>query len=417
MDRSTKHLLMSEWHSAHNYLARLFHALLHQPIGPIDPETQEKLSRFHQEIEAYFAEGLFQRQWTRPERQVDANIVELLESIECIHGTMVALLRWRPLNEELTEFCVGGINLLYDLAYELHWMVEDYTDLEIQYPRLGLLKMNPMGKEAKVLSLEGRHAQALVHSQTRPTPVTSEPKRWGAQGLYAIDGELSTQQEQSLSLDSELIDGEGAGLTEPLCVAHFSLPLDDVHQAIEQGLTPLLVVDQQREKRYEAMIQEGHEAIFHKDYAKALEAFLKAQNYIEKAEVLTLIGWAHSLVGQMEKAKSYCLKAIQKDPDYGPPYNDLGSYLLAEGQVEESLKWFDLAKRAINYQNREYPYINSGRAFMTKKDLNRALEEFSKALTLAPYHEDLHKTVEKLKRSLVKGTSFKEGLPPAPPTH
>jgi hypothetical protein len=37
---------------------------------------------------------------------------------------------------------------------------------------------------------------------------------------------------------------------------------------------------------------------------------------------------------------------------------------------------------------------------MTKRKLGRALDEFSKALTLAPYHDELHSTVEKLKKSL-----------------
>ena len=41
---------------------------------------------------------------------------------------------------------------------------------------------------------------------------------------------------------------------------------------------------------------------------------------------------------------------------------------------------------------------------MTKKNLTKALEEFSKALTLAPYHEELHHTVEKLKQSIHKAS-------------
>ena len=39
---------------------------------------------------------------------------------------------------------------------------------------------------------------------------------------------------------------------------------------------------------------------------------------------------------------------------------------------------------------------------MAKKEFEKALEEFSKALTLAPYHEDLNKTVTKLKASIEK---------------
>lgn len=125
--------------------------------------------------------------------------------------------------------------------------------------------------------------------------------------------------------------------------------------------------------------------------------------------------WTYSLENQFETAKNFCLKAIKIDPAYGAPYNDLGSYLLSEGQVQESLKWFELAKNSRNYQNREYPYINSGRAYMNLRNYKAALEEFSMALTLVPQNEELHQTVQRLKETLNKGNLFatnKEAPPP-----
>src|SRR5205085_12203391 len=102
--------------------------------------------------------------------------------------------------------------------------------------------------------------------------------------------------------------------------------------------------------------------IAQKNFEEAKNQFFKARNYKDCAEVLTLIGWTYSLLENLREAKSYCMKAIQKDTQYGPAYNDFGNYILNEGQVRESLRWFELAKRAHNYQNREYPYINAGRA-------------------------------------------------------
>lgn len=93
---------------------------------------------------------------------------------------------------------------------------------------------------------------------------------------------------------------------------------------------------------------------------------------------------------------------MQLDSQYGPAYNDFGNYILSEGQIQESLRWFELAKRAHNYQNREYPYINAGRAYVLLKDFDQALTEFSSALTIAPHHHELHETVSKLKNSLEK---------------
>ena len=65
----------------------------------------------------------------------------------------------------------------------------------------------------------------------------------------------------------------------------------------------------------------------------------------ENGEVLTLIGWCYSLMGKLKEAKSYCIKSIEIDPEYGAAYNDIGTYLLQEGDVAESIRWFELAKR------------------------------------------------------------------------
>ena len=112
------------------------------------------------------------------------------------------------------------------------------------------------------------------------------------------------------------------------------------------------------------------------------------------------MAWSYSLLDDRTQAKAYCLKAVEVDSQYGSAYNDFGNYILSEGQVKESLRWFELAKRAQNYQNREYPYINAGRAYVLLKDFEQALTEFSLALTIAPNHHELHETVSKLKNSL-----------------
>ncbi len=157
-----------------------------------------------------------------------------------------------------------------------------------------------------------------------------------------------------------------------------------------------------REQRHREWIQKGHEFIFQKKPQDAFNAFEKAAELKETSEVLTLMGWALSQMNQIEKAKGLCLRAIKLDPDYGPPYNDLGTYLLNEGQATEALKWFELAKNASLNQNKEYPYINSGRAYLAKKDIMKALAEFEIALEIAPYHEELKATVAKLKTSVEK---------------
>jgi hypothetical protein len=69
--------------------------------------------------------------------------------------------------------------------------------------------------------------------------------------------------------------------------------------------------------------------------------------------------------------------------------------------VAESLRLFEMAKTATNNPQREYPYINSGRAYMIRKQYHLALRELQIALTLAPYHQNLHKTVQTLMNTLL----------------
>jgi Tfp pilus assembly protein PilF len=194
------------------------------------------------------------------------------------------------------------------------------------------------------------------------------------------------------------------------------IDLKVVFEFDKNGTTILDSIDYRRDQKYDDEINRGHEAIYHKDTEVALEAFQKACCYRETAEALTLIGWVYSMLGDNFRAQKQCLKAIKLDKDYGPAYNDIGSYLLTDGQINDSIRWFELAKKAIKYQNREYPYINLGRAYMTQKKYEKALNEFSKALALAPYHEELKTTIERinelLNREVHSAPSFEENVTP-----
>jgi Tfp pilus assembly protein PilF len=75
----------------------------------------------------------------------------------------------------------------------------------------------------------------------------------------------------------------------------------------------------------------------------------------------------------------------------------MGSYLLLEGKITECFEWFNLAKKAKYYVNREFPYINSGKAYLMEKKYGQALDEFNQALRYVPYQKELVKTIRKLK--------------------
>ena len=200
---------------------------------------------------------------------------------------------------------------------------------------------------------------------------------------------------------SYLLTGEKRTLDQKkLRPLFFCLDQARLDQLFSSDLDNVNSLQGQRDKKYTHHIKLGHEAIFHKDPKKALEHFQRATIYSNTAEALTMLGWVQAQLGNVEKAKDACLEAIKIDSDYGAAYNDLGSYLLAEKQFDQALKWFNMAKKATHYQNREYPYINSSKIHMTLKNYKEALSELEQAHNIAPYHEELQSMIQKIQHLL-----------------
>ncbi len=170
----------------------------------------------------------------------------------------------------------------------------------------------------------------------------------------------------------------------------------DPNDLLKTHKTPIHSLIELRNNRYEEYLSKGLEAISYKQYKKAVDFLSNSLNFKETAEVFSLLGWLHSLLNNLELAKEYCKKAINLDPDFGPPYNDLGLIIMEEGDLKGSLKLFSQAKLAPKYQNREYPYINSGRIYMFLKKYDLALEELRIALALVPSHPNLQNTIQNL---------------------
>lgn len=156
----------------------------------------------------------------------------------------------------------------------------------------------------------------------------------------------------------------------------------------------------EKEKQYDRHLKKGHFFLLNKNNLKAKEHFTKAKNFNSTAEIFTLLGHLAGKESRFDEAREYCLKAIKLDPNYGAPYNDYGVYLLNEGHAKDALKWFSLAKKSLHYQNRDFAYINSGRAYFAMGEYELALDEFIKALTMNPENNELESMVQKIKENL-----------------
>ena len=118
------------------------------------------------------------------------------------------------------------------------------------------------------------------------------------------------------------------------------------------------------------------------------------------AEAHTFLGWTYSYQGKLEEAIAECKVAITVDPDFGNPYNDIGSYLMMLGRSDEAIPWLEKAVLATRYECYHYPHLNLGRIFLNKGMLNRAREEFEAVLKFYPESEAAKEILREISLSL-----------------
>jgi tetratricopeptide (TPR) repeat protein len=120
---------------------------------------------------------------------------------------------------------------------------------------------------------------------------------------------------------------------------------------------------------------------------EAIEAYKKSIDYYPTPRAHTYLGWAFSLNGRFEEAIEECKIAIDLDPDYGNPYNDIGSYLINLEKYDEAIYWLEKAIEAPDYEPRHFPYYNLARVYEKKGDWFTALNYYSEALKVNADYE------------------------------
>jgi tetratricopeptide (TPR) repeat protein len=148
--------------------------------------------------------------------------------------------------------------------------------------------------------------------------------------------------------------------------------------------------------RADRLLEDGRFHVSQGDLDQAMEAFQESIETCETAEALTFLGWILSLKGQYEEAIDLCLRAIAIDPDFGNPYNDLGSYLMKGDRNEEAILWIEKAKSSKRYDARHFPYMNLGRIYSSLGRIDEAITEFTQALEFVPDHQEIKNVLEQL---------------------
>ena len=140
------------------------------------------------------------------------------------------------------------------------------------------------------------------------------------------------------------------------------------------------MAEETRQERAVRLFHEAYERQMKNELDEAVELYKKSIELYPTAEAHTFLGWTYSWMGRIDEAITECQKAIEVDPTFGNPYNDIGSYLIMKGQVDEAIPWLERALQAPRYESYCYPHMNLGRVFESKRDWLRAKVEYQKAL-------------------------------------
>src|ERR1700731_2721783 len=87
-------------------------------------------------------------------------------------------------------------------------------------------------------------------------------------------------------------------------------------------------MSQDRETRAKQRFPEPFAAQMEGNYDRAVELYLGSLALHPTAEAYTFLGWTYHFQGKIDEAIAECKRAIEIDPDFGNPYNDIGVYLM-----------------------------------------------------------------------------------------
>ena len=96
------------------------------------------------------------------------------------------------------------------------------------------------------------------------------------------------------------------------------------------------------------LLKEAYQYQLGGDYEMAVELYRRSLDLHPTAEAYTFLGWTYRFQGKLDAAITECKKAIQIDPEFGNPYNDIGAYLIEKGEYDEAESWLLRASSRVD---------------------------------------------------------------------
>jgi tetratricopeptide (TPR) repeat protein len=144
----------------------------------------------------------------------------------------------------------------------------------------------------------------------------------------------------------------------------------------------------------------GCEAQAKGDLDEAIRLYTRSLVIHPTAEAYTFRGWAMSYQGRLDEAIDECRKAIEVDPEFGNPYNDIGAYLIQKGDYFGAIPWLKRALKARRYECYFYPHFNLARVYERQRDLIRAMNHYRAAYDLNHSYAEALKNFRRLQARL-----------------
>ena len=135
------------------------------------------------------------------------------------------------------------------------------------------------------------------------------------------------------------------------------------------------------------LFRKAYERQMKGEFEEALKLYSESIDLYSTAEAYTFRGWTYSFMGMLDEAIADCHRAIAVDPDFGNPYNDIGAYLIEKRQLDAAIEWLERATRAKRYESPAFPHLNLGRVYEKKRNWEKAMECYQRALKINPQYD------------------------------
>lgn len=148
------------------------------------------------------------------------------------------------------------------------------------------------------------------------------------------------------------------------------------------------------------LFHQAYQAQLEKNYVEAIELYQRSIETFPTAEAHTFLGWVYSFQDRYDEAIAECQEAIRVDEAFGNPYNDIGSYLLAQGDQYGCVRWFKRALLAPRYESYAFPHFNLGRVYEMRRRYLEAAKHYGLAIEESPGFTQAAVALRKLQSKL-----------------